>query len=171
MAIIITTATRDDIPEIVNFTALARANNFPMLAPVSKQRLATELQNSCLEHPDGALLIARTGKHLLATIAYVPFDHRFEFPEHPLGQGRVVEVVRLHVDPAYRRVRLGSKMFTALEEQAHQAGIQTLYLHTHPILPGARVFWEKQGFLELRSDPDALLEQTIHMSRCLEQEA
>lgn len=48
-----------------------------------------------------------------------------------------------------------------------QAGIQCPYLHTHPFLPGAITFWERQGFVivDLEADP---LWRTTHMQLMLE---
>ena len=42
--------------------------------------------------------------------------------------------------PAYRRRGLAAALFGALRQQALQAGIGCLYLHTHPFLPGI-TFW------------------------------
>jgi len=137
---------------------------FPMLDSTShneqaERELAT-FQQIYLEHPDGAFLTARIDGVLVATIGYVPYDHRF--PQLQLGQKRVVEVVRLYVDPALRRTGLASRLFADLEMTARQKGIEQLYLHTHPFLPGAINFWGKRGFSTLHLDQDPVW-RTVHM--------
>ena len=93
-------------------------------------------------------------------IGYLPYDHRFSQLDYA-GE-RVVEVVRLFVLPAYRRRGLAAALFGALRQQALQAGIGCLYLHTHPFLPGAITFWERQGFAVVDVEPDPVW-QTTHM--------
>lgn len=168
MRAVISHATPSEIPAIVSFTRAARTNMFPMLDALSHdehadRELAT-FQKNYIDHPDGAFLIAQINGVLVATIAYVPYDYRF--PQLSLGKGRVVEVVRLYVDPAFRRTGLASELFAALAKTAWGRGIETLYLHTHPFLPGAIRFWEKNGFsiIDVEDDP---VWRTTHMTSCL----
>lgn len=169
MDIVIRTARADEIPAILDFVGKARADMFPMLDPKShKKTVERELvsfKGTYLEHSNGAFLTARVDGRLIATIGYLNYDGRF--PQLKFSHERVVEVVRLYVDPAWRRAGLASKLFTALEQTARQAGIKQLYLHTHPFLTGARSFWERQGFSVLCVDEDPVW-QTTHMSRLLE---
>lgn len=79
-----------------------------------------------------------------------------------LAHDRVSEVVKLYVDPVYRRSGVASCLFDRLKQSAETKGIGSLYLHTHPFLTGARDFWEKQGFVLLKEDRDSPF-QTIHM--------
>lgn len=164
MRAVVRHATPDDIPVIVNFNKIARTSMFPMLDSTSHneqadRELAT-FQKIYLEDPDGAFFTARIDGVLVATIGYVHYDHRF--PQLQLGQKRVVEVVRLYVDLALRRTGLVSRLFAALEKTARQKGIEQLYLHTHPFLPGAVSFWGKHGFSTLHVDHDPVW-CTIHM--------
>ncbi|MNP68286.1 hypothetical protein D3C76_1642210 [compost metagenome] len=53
-------------------------------------------------------------------------------------------------------------MFAALRQAAEQAGVECLYLHTHPFLPGAIAFWERQGFVVIDVEQDPVW-QTTHM--------
>jgi hypothetical protein len=56
--------------------------------------------------------------------------------------------------------------FKALHKEARQAGIEKLYLHTHPLLPGSVRSWEGQGF-RLDTVDDDPARQTTHMSHAL----
>lgn len=163
-AAVISHATPDEIPTILDFIQAARKSMFPMLnASSHRQPVSQELetfQHVYLEHPDGAFLVARVGGVLVATIGYVPYDYRF--PELQLGKGRTVEVVRLYVDPDFRRTGLASRLYAALSRTAWETGIEQLYLHTHPFLPGAVTFWERNGFSIIQEDQDPVW-RTIHM--------
>ncbi|KAF6807431.1 acetyltransferase [Colletotrichum plurivorum] len=159
-------ANFNDTAAVVAFIAKARADMFPMLDAESRQQHAkselANFQRTYLDHPHGAFLVALSKGRLIATAAYQPYDHRF--PQLDLMREDVVEVVRLYVDPAWRRAGLASSLVSALEQMAQQAKVKQLYLHTHPFLPGAVCFWERQGFhvLEVEDDP---VWQTTHMRR------
>ena len=152
-----------EIDEVVDFVMAARAEIFPML---DASVLPADLQNFAqvyLGDAYGAFWIARSAGAIVAAIGYLPYDHRFSQLDY---QGRrTVEIVRLFVAPAFRRCGLAAQLHAALREQAQGEGVQVLYLHTHPFLPGAICFWEKQGFAitDVESDP---LWRTTHM-HCL----
>ncbi|OHF02947.1 acetyltransferase [Colletotrichum orchidophilum] len=171
MDIRISPATVDEIPKILELTQKSRADMFPHLdeqwrAKKAEQDLAT-FKETFFNHPEGAFLIARSNDEIIATIGYQPYDHRF--PELTVRPDNVVEVVRLYVLPAWRRGGLASRLVSALEKTAREAGIKQLYLHTHPFLPGAIKFWERQGFVVLTVDLDDPVWQTTHMSRDLDE--
>ncbi|MEN5037304.1 GNAT family N-acetyltransferase [Pseudomonas sp. TWI929] len=149
----------DAIAEVLAFVDSARRELFPMLA---KAPLPRDLAHFAETYLDGAgcFLGARDGGRLVAVIGYLPYDHRFAQLDYHAGQ--VVEVVRLFVLPAYRRHGLAGTLFSALRERAVQAGIDCLYLHTHPFLPGAIAFWERQGFTVVDVEQDPVW-QTTHM--------
>lgn len=162
----ITLATSAEIPAIVDFLGKARADMFPFLddaalAKSAENTLAT-FEKTFINHPEGCFLVARIDGRLVATIGYVAYDDRF--PQLRLGPKRVVEVVKLYVEPAWRRSGLGSKMFESVRNQAQTAGIEQLYLHTHPFLPGAIGFWERLGFAVIHIDEDPVW-HTTHMLR------
>lgn len=71
---------------------------------------------------------------------------RPSIPQLQLGQERVVEVVRLYVDPDLRRTGLASQLVAALKRMAQNGGVEQMYLRTHPFLLGAVSFWERHGF-------------------------
>lgn len=168
MATDIRPAAPDEIPTIVDFTIAARADMFSMLDPslhVQKaQRELANFQRDYLGHPDGAFFTAWADGRLVATIGYVTYDGRFSYLD--FAEERVVEVLRMYVHPDFRRTGLASKLFADLEQKARQDGIQRMYLHTHPILPGSISFWEQQGFCVDHIDNDPVW-HTTHMSQCL----
>ncbi|VUC30469.1 unnamed protein product [Clonostachys rosea] len=162
MAITISPATTDQIPAIVNFVMAGRAKMFPMLDPRIPLADLVNFEQTYLDNPDGFFLTAYADGQLVATIAYLAYDHRF--PHLNLGPERIVEVVRLYVSPLWRRGGLASMLFSQLAQQAQNADIERFYLHTHPFLPGAVQFWERQGFtlLDIEKDP---VWRTTHMTR------
>jgi len=114
----------------------------------------------------GCLLLARDPVGApIGSIAYRPYDRRFPQLAYP-GE-RVVEVVRLYVAPQQRRQGLARRLFAALLAQAAGDGVERLYLHTHPFLPGAETFWLGQGFRVVERET-ALPWQTIHLDRRLD---
>lgn len=156
---IIQPVPRDAIDEVVVFVDTARRALFPMLSaaplPNDLARFAETYLNG-----EGLFLEARDQGQRVAVIGYVPYDHRFaQLHYHPM---RVVEVVRLFVLPGYRRQGLAAALFAALRQAAEQAGVECLYLHTHPFLPGAIAFWERQGFVVIDVEQDPVW-QTTHM--------
>lgn len=113
----------------------------------------------------GCLLIARNSAgDPVGSMAYRPYDRRF--PRLPYPGERVVEVVRLFVRPPYRRHGLARRLFRELLAQAECEGVERLYLHTHPFLPGAEAFWVAEGFRVVERET-ALPWQTIHLDRRL----
>ncbi|UZP38944.1 hypothetical protein NXS19_006760 [Fusarium pseudograminearum] len=163
-------ATPDEIPELVGSITKARAEMFPFLDQASSDRMAQKehdnFRKNHLDHPLGTFLTARSEGRLVATIGYVPYDGRFPFLN--LEPDNVVEVVRLYVNPEWRRAGIASKLFARLVDTALYAGVKQLYLHTHPFLPNAIGFWEQNGFSIMSVDEDPVW-QTTHMSRLLKE--
>lgn len=81
---------------------------------------------------------------------------------------KTVEVLRLFVLPRYRRHGLAAALFRSLRDHALASGVQCMYLHTHPFLPGAIRFWEKQGFEIAHVDHEDQVWRTHHMSLMLD---
>lgn len=154
---------RETVAETVAFVDTARRELFPLLADSPLPRDLARFADTYLDGT-GHFLVARDQGRLIAAIGYLPYDHRFPQLDHH-GQ-RVVEVVRLFVLPAYRRHGLAAALFETLRAHAIAAGVECLYLHTHPFLPGAIRFWERQGFtvVDVEADP---VWQTTHMERRL----
>lgn len=120
---------------------------------------------SVYARPGGCMLAAiDSSEAVVGSIAYRPYDGRFNYLAVPTAH--TVEVVRLFITPAWRRRGLAGQLFLRLQQHALQQGVQHMYLHTHPFLPGALAFWQRQGFVTLHQDTDPVW-QTIHMQRTL----
>ncbi|KAF5549706.1 GNAT family acetyltransferase [Fusarium napiforme] len=161
-------ATHDEITAIVKFITKARADMFPFLDQSSSDQMAQKeldiFKDRYLDHPLGTFLTAYSDGRLIATIGYVAYDGRFSHLS--LEPENVVEVLRLYVEPEWRRAGIASKLFDTLVETARQSGIKQLYLHTHPFLPNAIDFWKGKGFSVITKDEDPVW-QTTHMKRSL----
>lgn len=152
-----------DIPEVLDFVLQARAELFPKLSSAGMPDDLAQFEATYLKG-DGRFLIARNDDQIVAAIGYLPYDHRFAQLDY---QGRkTVEVVRLFVLPAFRRFGLAGQLYRAVEALAQADGVEVMYLHTHPFLPGAIDFWVRQGFdvVDVEADP---VWQTTHMQRRL----
>ena len=151
--------TAAEIPEVLTFIQQARAELFPKLSASGLPADLAHFEAAYL-HGDGQFLVARVDGQIVATIGYLPYGGRF--PQLDYRGRKVVEVVRLFVLPAYRRAGLAAQLYRALLAMAQADGVQVLYLHTHPFLPGAIDFWIRQGFtiVDVEADP---LWQTTHM--------
>ncbi|MFF7710861.1 GNAT family N-acetyltransferase [Pseudomonas sp. NPDC007930] len=112
---------------------------------------------------EGCFLLARAPSgEVVASIGYRRYDHRFAALD--FTPWRTAEVVRLFVAPRLRRAGVASALVSQLLAQAKAAGVQALYLHTHPFLPGALAFWQRQGFELLLTEAEPVW-QTTHMAR------
>ncbi|MGF6097698.1 N-acetyltransferase family protein [Pseudomonas sp. 18175] len=152
-----------DIPEVLDFVLQARAELFPKLSAAGMPDDLAQFEATYLKG-DGRFLVARNDGQIVAAIGYLPYDQRFSQLNY---QGRkTVEVVRLFVLPAFRRFGLAGELYRALEAMAQVDGVEVMYLHTHPFLPGAIDFWVRQGFevVDVEEDP---VWQTTHMQRRL----
>ena len=152
-----------DIPQVLTFVLQARAELFPKLSAVDMPDDLAQFEATYLQG-DGRFLVARNDGQIVAAIGYLPYDHRFSQLNY---QGRkTVEVVRLFVLPAFRRFGLAGRLYRALEALAQAEGVEVVYLHTHPFLPGAIDFWVRQGFALVDVEADVVW-QTTHMQRLL----
>jgi GNAT superfamily N-acetyltransferase len=147
--------TPSTVNQVVTFINNARHDMFPTLHTQLEDDVARWIQS-------GRFFAARdvTSKELIATIGFVPYNHRF--PSLDYRDLRTVEVVRLYVLPQYRRGGIGARLFEELRGKAEEQGVQRLYLHTHPFLPGAVKFWEKRGFQVVSVEKDEVW-KTTHM--------
>ncbi|EST13925.1 acetyltransferase domain protein [Pseudomonas putida S610] len=152
----VTPESRD---EVLAFVQAARRDLFPMLANAPVPADLEQFDDVYLQGA-GAFIEARAGGVLVGVIGYLPYDNRFK--QFDYGGQRVVEVVRLFVLPAYRRHGVAARLFGALKAQAAIEEIDRFYLHTHPFLPGAVSFWERQGFTLLQVEDDPIW-RTTHM--------
>ncbi len=154
---------RADIAQVLGFVLAAREAMFPKLHDAPLPADLVEFDQVYVQG-SGCFLVARKQGLIIGAIGYLPYDRRFPTLAYP---GLVVvEVVRLFVLPEYRRGGLAGALYAALQGVAQQAGVQVMYLHTHPFLAGAVAFWQRQGFAVAQVDPDPVW-QTTHMERRL----
>lgn len=70
------------------------------------------------------------------------------------------------MEPACRGQGIAMRLIEGLVEVAREDGVEVMYLHTHPFLPGAQYLWEKEGWrVEVREEEGPWF--TIHMRRDL----
>jgi GNAT superfamily N-acetyltransferase len=152
-----------DIPDVLTFVLQARAELFPKLSGAGMPADLADFEAVYLQS-DGQFLVAREGDQIVAAIGYLPYDGRF--PQLDYQDRKTVEVVRLFVLPAFRRFGLAGRLYRELEALARADGVEVVYLHTHPFLPGAIDFWVRQGFeiVDIEADP---VWQTTHMHKPL----
>lgn len=153
-------AYRHDCAAVVDFVMRARALMFPLLASAAMPADLQHFARVYGEEGDGRFLIAHDQGEIVATVGYLPYDQRF--PQFDYSGSCVVEVVRLFVRPDYRRTGLATTICDALRGCAYEQGVDVLYLHTHPFLPGAIGFWQRQGFCVTDVEDDPVW-QTTHM--------
>jgi len=167
--------TPETTPEVLSFINKARITMFPELSKQLTPDTAPWLRS-------GTFLTARTNSNsnenkgngdgdndgtLIGTIGIVPYNHRF--PQFSYPSTNTVEVVRLFVDPAYRRCGLGSSLFSAMREVAEREyGVRCFYLHTHGFLEGAVGFWRGCGFVEREWEGGVW--ETVHMDLAVDGE-
>lgn len=153
-----------EIGEVIEFVMGARAEIFPTLNQSLLPADLAGFKEAYLDLGKGQFLVARKGNEIVATIGYLPYDHRF--PQLDYSGLKVVEVVRLFVSPDQRGLGLAARLYESLRRLAVVGGIDVLYLHTHPFLPGAISFWQKHGFetVDVEDDP---YWQTTHMQSFL----
>ena len=152
-----------DIPEVLSFALQARDELFPTLSTTGTPHDLAQFEAVYLQG-GGQFLIARADGQIVAAVGYRPYDSRF--PQLDYRGCKTVEVVRLYVRPAFRRLGLAGQLYRSLEALAREADVKVVYLHTHPFLPGAIDFWRRQGFevVDVEADP---IWQTTHMHRLL----
>lgn len=160
---IIRAVTAADIPEVLAFVLEARAELFPKLDATGMPADLAHFEAIYVQG-DGRFLVACDQGQIVAAIGYLPYDGRF--PQLNYQGQKTVEVVRLFVLPAFRRLGLARALYLALEAQAKADRVAVMYLHTHPFLPGAIDFWLRQGFEVVDVDADPVW-RTTHMQRTL----
>ncbi|MFL1542553.1 GNAT family N-acetyltransferase [Pseudomonas sp. O39] len=155
--------TGADVPAVLAFVLEARAELFPTLSATGMPDDLARFEAVYL-HGDGQFLIARAEGRIVAAVGYLPYDGRF--PQLNYQGLKTVEVVRLFVLPSFRRSGLAGELYRVLEAKALAEGVEVVYLHTHPFLPGAIDFWVRQGFEVVDVEADSVW-RTTHMQRHL----
>ncbi len=150
------------IDEVVDYVRSVRRHLFPMLDHDVLPRDLCAFEETYIKDKVGVFLVARDSNDtIVGTIGMLKYDGRFT-DHFNFGDSSVTEVVKLFVEPHWRRRGLASYLVQCLKDVAAERDVQNLYMHTHPFLPGAEVFWAKQSFNNLISCVHDGLE-TIHM--------
>jgi ribosomal protein S18 acetylase RimI-like enzyme len=80
----------------------------------------------------------------------------------------VAEVGHLRVHPAYQRRGYARELMAALEDRAHEEGIERFVLETHEDLPAARALYEDMGYEVTDREPHAVTgDEMIHYAKDL----
>ena len=159
----------DERDQIVEFMMRVRKEIFPMLTQDELPPDLLYFNKYYMEQNDAAIFAAffEDGT-VIGTIAITPYDGRFVQLDRFYHHSKTAEIVKCYVDRNYRRFGLGSILFDEALQFCKQAGYETLYLHTHPFLPGAIPFWKSKGFEERLAEDDPIW-NTLHMDVQVEQ--
>lgn len=149
-----------DCQHAIDFALTTRKLLFPEIYHGQIPADLADFEAHYLDAVSGCFIVVKDAGKLIGTIAYRAYDGRFDLniPCH------AVEVVKLFVLAEYRRRGIASRLCQQLFQHAKAQGIDHVYLHTHPFLPAAELFWNLQGFNTIK------VEQiqhylTIHMSK------
>lgn len=158
MALIIQPLSNQDLDQAINFAIHTRILLFPEVYEKALPYELTHFSETYIQDPLGACWIIKDQDRIIAMIAYRAYNRRFQLdlPHH------CVELVKLFVEPQYRKQGFAQQLCKTLFEYAAQKNIHHFYLHTHPFLTGAEYFWQQQGFEVIHRE---LIQEydTIHM--------
>ncbi|MCX2454238.1 GNAT family N-acetyltransferase [Pedobacter sp. PLR] len=164
MAYPISTPKGAQIERARGFSFQSRKDLFPMLC---HDRLPGDLQRFEETYNNGNagvfLIATNPAAQIIGCIAALPYDHRFAQVRISSNEP-TYEICRLYVLPSYRHQNIGRMLFSEISLLLRNHGVKQLYLHTHPFLDGAQLFWEKMGFEFLHQDEDQPF-YTIHMQQ------
>lgn len=157
----ISKASISEIPTLVAYVMDTRRQLFPM---IDHDRLPADLahfRGVYIESTDACFLVAKDKEgNIIGTIGMLPYDFRIKTLE--LGRDKVHEIVKLFVDPDWRKKGMGKCLYASVKAFAIKAGVDFLYLHTHPFMEGALQFWQKQGFRLIQQDKTPVF-KTLHL--------
>lgn len=111
------------------------------------------------------LFVAMEGDEIIGTIAVRGYNKSFDEFKGKYDKDTTASIWRLFVDEKFRRNKLATKLYTAVEEFSKENNYKYIYLHTHKNLEGALLFWQKMGF-DITLDTDDEF-QTVHMHKNL----
>ncbi|HAW44977.1 MAG TPA: GNAT family N-acetyltransferase [Sutterella sp.] len=151
-----------DDEESVRRLFRAYTEEFVQLMPEFAEYLALqgfekELANlkSKYQKPEGDLLLAKIDGVAVGCVAMKRMN------------ASDVEMKRLYVEPAYRRLGIGRQLVEAIIESAKRAGYRRMFLDTQPVLKAAVALYEKSGFTFTSRYNDSPIAQTLFMVKDL----
>ena len=145
MTIQISTATTDDLPEIIaSVDALVATDGGAHNAAATNLRWAAEngsgYYTSVLANSDNVVLLARDGNQVAGHLV-----GRLSGPGsmHPI---RVADLESIHVYPVHRSHGVGEQLVTAFLAWATEKGAQRAMVTAYAANDGAQRFYARQGF-------------------------
>ncbi|WP_066054240.1 GNAT family N-acetyltransferase [Robertmurraya korlensis] len=152
----------NDYKQLIEFVMEIRNEIFPMLRGSGVPEDLLHFEKNYLQSRNSAFFGAYIDGKIIGTIGIIPYDGRFSHLESHCSLHQTSELVKCYLDPNFRRMGIGTALFKNALSYCREAGYNTIYLHTHPFLPGAVPFWKGCGFVEILSESDPIW-QTIHM--------
>jgi N-acetylglutamate synthase-like GNAT family acetyltransferase len=86
---------------------------------------------------EGPIWVAVDGDSIVGTVSGLPEPERFY-------------IRSMAIKPMAQRAGVGQGLLETLESHARESGFGKLYLYTTFVLPGARLLYEKNGFVVVR---------------------
>ena len=132
-------AARSQI-ELISAAALLRAYAKSLPVDLAPQGFTQELASlpGIYALPQGELLLAKRGDHVLGCIAL-----------KPLEPPRTAEIKRLFVRPQARGKGVGKALIDAILKTARQLGYGEIKLDTLPAMEGAIALYKANGFVPI----------------------
>jgi GNAT superfamily N-acetyltransferase len=126
--------------ELISAAALLRAYAKSLSVDLAPQGFSQELDSlpGPYAPPQGALLLAKRGDHVLGCIAL-----------KPLAPPRVAEIKRLFVRPQVRGKGVGKALVEAVIAVAQALGYGEIKLDTLPQMEGAIALYKSNGFVSI----------------------
>lgn len=153
--------------QVIQFVMKIRKEVFPMLGQDQLPPDLLHFEQSYIQPEKSAFFAAFSEDGtVLGTIGVYPYDGRFSQLQNCYDVTKTAEIVKCYMDPNYRRLGIGTALVEKATSFSLEAGYQTLYLHTHPFLPGAIPFWKAQGFKDRLAEDDPVW-KTLHMDKKL----
>lgn len=123
--------------ELISAAALLRAYAKSLPVDLAPQGFSQELESlpGPYAPPQGELLLAKRGEHVLGCIAL-----------KSLALPRVAEIKRLFVRPQARKLGVGQALVTAILTTAAERGYSELKLDTLPEMDAAIALYRSNGF-------------------------
>lgn len=151
--------------QVIEFVTKMRNELFPMLCQNELPPDLLHFEQYYIQPERSAFFAAfSVDGTVLGTIAVCSYDDRFSQLKGCYNVVKTAEIVRCYIDSNCRRAGIGTALFKQATSFSRAAGYETLYLHTHPFLPGAIPFWKAQGFVERCADADPVW-NTLHMDK------
>lgn len=123
--------------ELTSAAALFRAYAKSLPVDLAPQGFSEELKSlpGPYAPPEGELLLAKRGDHVLGAIAL-----------KPLASAKVAEIKRLFVRPQARKTGVGKALVAAILKTAIDRGYREVKLDTLPEMAGAIALYKSFGF-------------------------